>query len=538
MKLEQISLPVNNKLLVDYWREQAPIHQFFDYRYNREAFLERSQYLETKVYDAQKLAAVVRGYMDKFGISPRAEQHLQELAAGALAVVGGQQAGVLTGPLYSVYKAITVVLLAKEQREHLGKPVVPMFWIAGEDHDLEEINHTYTIVDAQVKKRGYSERSRRKTMASTTKLNKEAMEQLVRTVFYDFGETAYTERLLKNVLTHLEKSETFTDFFTQLMNDLFKNHGLLMVDAADTAFRRYERDYFVKIIEQSETIAQVVVAQEKKLAEAGYGTPIEASLQNANLFYVAEGERFLLERKGDYFSNVLAHVKMTKDELLELAKHNPEKLSNNVVTRPLMQEMALPVLAFVGGPGELAYWATLKEAFAALQLQMPIFAPRLNITLKTTQVDALFARHELNVQAALGGDIEKQKEAFIASVQDERATKQLEEMERTLLAQYEQLEAHLASEDVHLDKVIAKNKAYHVQQMDYLQQKIAQQVEEKHRVVIRQYNTLQSEMLPNGGWQERVYNPYQYMNLYGESFIDELLLLELGINSHHNVVTL
>ncbi|MER1984658.1 MAG: bacillithiol biosynthesis cysteine-adding enzyme BshC [Solibacillus sp.] len=538
MKLEQISLPVNNKLLVDYWSEEAPIHQFFDYQYNDEAFKERAKYLQNKAYDAKELTAVVRGYMTKFGITARAQEHLQELEAGALAVVGGQQAGVLTGPLYSVYKAITVILLAKEQREHLQKPVVPMFWIAGEDHDLEEINHTYTIADAQVKKRGYSERSRRKTMASTTKLNKEAMAQFVQTVFYDFGETAYTESLLQNVLAHLEKSETFTDFFTALMNDLFKNHGLLMIDAADPAFRAYERAYFMKIITHSETIARVVVAQEEKLAAAGYGTPIEASTHNANLFYVHDGERFLLEYKDGYFSNVLAHVKMTKDELMEVARNTPEKLSNNVVTRPLMQEMTLPVLAFVGGPGELAYWATLKDAFATLQLQMPIFAPRLNITLKTAQTDTLLVQHELSAVDVMMGGAAEHKEAFIASVQDEQATKQLVQMERTLLTQYEQLEAHLASEGLHLNKVMAKNKAYHVQQLNYVQQKIAQQVAEKHRVAIRQYDLLQAELLPNDGWQERAYNPYHYVNVYGDSLIDELLLLKLGINSHHNIISL
>lgn len=538
MKLEQISLPVNNKILVDYWRDEAPIHQFFDYQYNDEAFNERANYLTNKKYDAKELARVIRQYMSKFGLTKQVEVHLQELAAGAVVIVGGQQSGVLTGPLYSVYKAITVILLAKQQREQLKQPVVPMFWVAGEDHDLEEINHTFTITDAQVKKRGYSERSRRKTMASTTKLNKEAMDKFVRTVFHDFGETVHTEGLLQNVLVHLEGSETFTDFFAALMNDLFKNHGLLMIDAADESFRQYERDYFVEIIEHSESIAQLVVAQEAKLAAMGYGTPIEASVENANLFYVEDGERFLLERKGTYFTNVLAHVKLTKDELIELAQNAPEKLSNNVVTRPLMQEMALPVLAFVGGPGELAYWATLKDAFTELQLQMPIFAPRLNVTLKTTQVDMLLVQHDMQAVQVMDGELIMRKEAFIASVQDEQASHQLAHMEQTMLAQYEQLETHLVSEGLQLDKVMAKNKAYHVQQLQYLQQKIAEQVAVKHEVTIRQYDTLQAELLPNGGWQERVYSPYQYMNSYGDTLVDDLLQLGLVINTQHNVVSL
>lgn len=230
--------------------------------------------------------------MTPFGLSEACERHLKELAEGAYVIVGGQQAGVLTGPLYSVHKAISVILLARQQREKLEKKVIPLFWIAGEDHDLEEINHTYTTVDATLKKRVYKERSKRKTMASTTAINKEEMESFVRTVFADFGESEYTKDLLHNVLTHLHASDTFTDFFTALMNELFAKYGLLMLDAAFPAFRQYEADFFVRLIEHNEEIAQVVVAQEEAFNQAGYGKPIEAVASNANLFLYRAANAF------------------------------------------------------------------------------------------------------------------------------------------------------------------------------------------------------------------------------------------------------
>ncbi len=97
-----------------------------------------------------------------------------------------------------------------------------------------------------------------------------------------------------------------------------------------------------------------------------------------------------------YFINETANVTFTKEELHDIANNNPEKLSNNVVTRPLMQEMTIPVLAFVGGPGELAYWATLKDAFDVLNLQMPIIVPRLNLTFITRQVEQLLEELSVN----------------------------------------------------------------------------------------------------------------------------------------------
>ena len=536
MKLEQISLPVNNGVLADYWKKEANIHSFFAYPLEQQSFAKRASVLQKQFYKREALVSVIRSYMARFGVSEQAENHLQELEKGALAIVGGQQAGVLTGPLYSVYKAITVILIANEQRRLLDMPIVPIFWIAGEDHDIEEINHTYTVVNGDVQKRSYSKRSNKKMMASAMKIDQDMMDQLIVTVFKDFGETAYTEELLDEVLAISRDSETFTDFFASLMNRLFAKYGLLMIDSAYEPFRKFESEYFERLIEHNEEIASVVVEQEQALQQAGYGKPIEASIHNANLFYVRDGERFLLERKDDYFVNALAHIKLSKAELLQIAKLSPEKLSNNVVTRPLMQEMTLPVLAFVGGPGELAYWATLKHAFDILELEMPIFAPRLNISIVTRKIQPLLDLHQLAFKDIIAGKVTTLKEQFIANVKNQQALSHIDGMQQALIAQYELLYARLMNDGLSLGKIIEKNKTFHIKQFDYLKNKIDEQTLQKYDVAIRQFNTIQSEIFPNNEWQERIFNPYQLLNQYGPTFVDDLIQLPMAISPQHYVV--
>lgn len=538
MKLETISLPVNNRVLADYWSEDAGIHSFFQYRYCDAAFKERLQYLQQQDYQRNELVNVIRSYMEPFGISEAAEQHLQALQQGATAIVGGQQAGLLTGPLYSVHKAITVILLAKEQSEKLDTKVVPLFWIAGEDHDLDEINHTYTIKESAVKKRGYGEHFKYKTMASATKLQREATWSFIENVFKDFGESAFTVELLEQLKIALNQSETFTDFFTILMNDLFKSHGLLMIDAAYPLFRQLESSSFVRLIHHSARIAEVVVAKESMLNMEGYGRPIDAKEDAANLFYVKDGERFLLERRHEQFVNLNANIKLTEEQLLTIAKETPQYLSNNVVTRPLMQEMMLPVLAFVGGPGELAYWATLKDAFDVLGLQMPIFSPRLNITLVTRQVEQILKEKSLNVKDVFGGKEQQLKMTYLSSIQDRQTQQQLAEMEKYVLGKYDELALYLADQQLHVEKLLEKNKENHIKQFSYFSQKIQQAVEIKHEVALKQYDTLTSELMPNGGYQERVFSPYLYMNVYGLSLIDDLLATEIELTNEHLVVYL
>ncbi|MGE7940816.1 bacillithiol biosynthesis cysteine-adding enzyme BshC [Lysinibacillus xylanilyticus] len=538
MKLESIRVPIKNRLLADYWSPNTAIHEFFEYEYNDKSFEKRAQYLDEHARDQKELTAIIRRFMEPLGISKKANEHLQQLEQGAVAVVGGQQAGILTGPLYSVHKAISVITLAKEQSVKLQRPVVPVFWIAGEDHDLEEINHTYTVHGADVKKRAYSERSRRKTMASVTSINKESMTQLLNTIVKDIGETEFTEILIKQLVDTLNKSETFTDFFARLMNQLFEDEGLLMIDAADFKFRQSESENFTHIIRNNEEIARVVTEKEAQLASAGYGEPILATDEAANLFFVEDGERHLLERKNQLFVNLAANIKMSREELLEIANKHPEQLSNNVVTRPLMQEMTLPVLAFVGGPGELAYWATLKDAFSVLGLQMPIFAPRLHITIVTRHVEQLLREHHLNVADVWDGKALQLKEQFIAEVQDTEAKRQIQMMQQMLLEKYDELRSYLDEQHLSLDKILGKNKENHLKQFEYLQQKVEQTVLNKHETTIRKFMTLHNELYPNEGLQERTYNPYQYFNEFGPMLITEMLKQNYNIGNHHYILYL
>ncbi|MGE7950314.1 bacillithiol biosynthesis cysteine-adding enzyme BshC [Lysinibacillus xylanilyticus] len=538
MKLESIRVPIKNRLLADYWSPNTAIHEFFEYEYNDKSFEKRAQYLDEHARDQKELTAIIRQFMEPLGISKKANEHLQQLEQGAVAVVGGQQAGILTGPLYSVHKAISVITLAKEQSVKLQRPVVPVFWIAGEDHDLEEINHTYTVHGADIKKRAYSERSRRKTMASVTSINKESMTQLLNTIVKDIGETEFTEILIKQLVDTLNKSETFTDFFARLMNQLFEDEGLLMIDAADFKFRRSESENFTHIIRNNEEIARVVTEKEAQLASAGYGKPILATDEAANLFFVEDGERHLLERKNQLFVNLAANIKMSREELFEIANKHPEQLSNNVVTRPLMQEMTLPVLAFVGGPGELAYWATLKDAFSVLGLQMPIFAPRLHITIVTRHVEQLLREHHLHVADVWDGKALQLKEQFIAEVQDTEVKRQIQTMQQMLLEKYDELRSYLEEQHLPLDKILGKNKENHLKQFEYLQQKVEQTVLNKHETTIRKFMTLHNELYPNEGLQERTYNPYQYFNEFGPMLITEMLKQNYNIGNHHYILYL
>jgi len=538
MELELKALPEHNKLMQSYNNDKDFVHTYFDYTNSELSFPKRIAELNERTFKREELAQTIHSFMEPFGISEKAESHIEELRNDAVTVIGGQQAGILTGPLYSVHKAITVILLAKKQREALDVPVVPVFWIAGEDHDLNEINHVYTETAGKLTKEQIREKFVLKLMASDAEYDQDELIVFVKEVFVKYGETAYSKELLENLQDAIIQEKTFTGFFVRLMNGLFAEEGLLFIDSAYKPLRELESDYFYMLIKKSSSIAEVVVQKETLFDKQGFGRPIEAQDNAANLFYVHETGRVLLTRRNDYFVNDNAGLRFTEEELLAIAKNNPSLLSNNVASRPLMQDLVFPVLAFVGGPGEIAYWSLLKEAFHLLELKMPIIVPRMSLTLVSRRTAKSLNELSFSIDDVMSGKVAVSKKAFIEGLRNEDFLSAVNETEKTLIEAYGKIGLFVEENEKMMQTVLEKNLAFHSNQFDYLKEKANEALHLKHEVAIRKYSGLETELYPEGTFQERIYTPYKYLNSYGPTLIKDLLALPLEIDGTHKVIYL
>ncbi|PIC65715.1 bacillithiol biosynthesis cysteine-adding enzyme BshC [Sporosarcina sp. P13] len=538
MELDIIELSRKNRLMQAYTHDPHFFHSFFDYEVTTAGYEKRAEELAMRIFQREEVSSVIERYMQPFGISELAAQHIKELSSDALVVIGGQQAGVLTGPLYSVHKAISVILLARQQRDLLGKPVVPVFWIAGEDHDINEINHTYTAEHGKAMKRQYKQPIVLKTMASDAVYDQKEMAAYIRQIFKSYGETPYTQKLLRGVLQSAEEQQTYTGFFTSLINQLFAKHGLLLIDAAYKPLRQLESAYFSQMIENAPTMALSIYTTEQQLHSMGYNKPIESEEQDANLFYVHDTGRVLLKRSGGKFVNEQSGLSFTEQEMHKIAVEQPWLLSNNVATRPIMQDLVFPVLAFVGGPGEIAYWSLLRQAFHIMGIKMPVIVPRLSITLMTRQAQEAMKRTELTINQVFAHRVPEFQEKWLNEQRDEMFTQMLTETKKQLEAQYAKIQRHLESTDPAMLPLLEKNLQFHTSQFDYLKKKKEQSTLLKNHVQNTRYNTLNEQLFPNGSLQERLYSPYFFINQFGEDFIDELLKQPYSFDGSHQLVYL
>lgn len=535
MEIETLALQNENKVLHAYTNDEQFIHTFFDYKNEKSSYPRRMEELSGREYLRTELASVIRMYMEPFGISPLAGKHIEELAEDGLVVIGGQQAGIMTGPLYSVHKAITVLLLAEQKREQLDIPVVPVFWVAGEDHDLNEINHVYTETAGKVTKQQYEEKFVFKWMASDANFSQEQMVKFVEGIFRQFGENAYTKTLKQDVLEAVKTETTFTNFFVRLMNGLFKEKGLLFIDSAFKPLRKIETEHFNRLIRESDMLSEMIARKEDDFEAGGFGRPIQAQHDASNLFYVHETGRVLLSKKEGHFVNDATGIRFTEKEMLNLATEQPWLLSNNVATRPMMQDLVFPVLAFVGGAGEIAYWALLKEAFHHLGLKMPIIVPRISMTLVTPKAQQLLDDLSLTVEDVMAGKVQVERERLIASLHNEEFERLLKETEHRLHQNYKELTSEASKG---MQQILQKNLKLHKKQFDFLRGKVEEELLIRNDVALRKYDSLENELLPEGSLQERIYTPYFFMNSYGGSLVNDLLQQSMEIDGTHKIIYL
>ncbi|MDE3838418.1 bacillithiol biosynthesis cysteine-adding enzyme BshC [Bacillus methanolicus] len=542
MEILNLTIPSANRFATDYINQESYMNNFFHYKFNDPFdYTKRLKELQIRNFQREELANYIEAFMERYPSSDAVKRSVEKLRQkNSAVVIGGQQAGILTGPLYTIHKIISIVAFAREKERELGIPVVPVFWIAGEDHDFLEINHVYVSSNQKIEKWSFPERVIEKKMASDIPLNKEICLKWIESIIETYGETIYTNSLLEFLEQSLKHSKTFVDFFAYMIMALFKETGLLLVDSGDRKIRNLEKEIFVRQIKGCIDITQSVLNQQDEIKKQGLKPAIELTSQTANLFYYDPSlqERILLEynSKEGKFLGKNGAVSFSEEELIHIALTNPEYLSNNVVTRPLTQEWLFPTLAFIGGPGEIAYWAELKTVFERFEIKMPPIVPRLNITLLERSIETDLNDLGIDIKEVLSTGVQRQKELFLADIKDETIESLFLQTKKQLIDQYELIEEHAKHHNKGLIPLLNKNRSFVLKQINFMQRKFEETERLKHEIILRKFDRIETSLKPNGLPQERIWNILYFLNRYGFHLLDELLNLPYQFDGTHKLI--
>lgn len=534
-------LPGGSALASDYIHQYEAVGHLYggDFR-SRESRAERAEWLDrtgSLRADRAEVVAYLRSYNGKHNTHEAVLHSLELLEQPeTLVVTGGQQSGLFTGPLFVVYKAITTIQAAREAAAQLGRPVVPLFWIAGEDHDWDEVNHTYVLNrTGEITRIKLDKGEGPRSSVSEIKVDAESWLQVVAQLDGLLQDSEFKPQLMELVTAASTGAGNMTEAFAKLMGSLFGKFGLILLDSADPALRRLEAPMFASMIERNDELEAAYLAAAERITDSGYELQADVTPGNANLFYIHEGARLLLHKVDGRFTDRKATVSFSRSELLELLESHPERFSNNVLTRPLMQDYVLPVLATVLGQGEMAYWAIPQQAFKIMDGQMPLIIPRMSFTVIEGTLRKHMDKYGLSFTDVQTGLDDKRK-AWLSAQDELKLEDKFEEIKAAFSGMYEPLIEQLGSIQAGLLKLGSNNKDKIIDQISFLQGKALDAMEKQNEAALRQWERIELSLMPLGKLQERVYNMMYYLNRYGLEWLEELMAVSADYSGTHRII--
>ncbi len=437
-----------------------------------------------------------------------------------VAIVTGQQLGLFTGPLYTLYKTITAIQLAEKlTSEYPDFNFVPVFWVEGEDHDFEEVNHAFTISPSnQITKIEYLPGGKPLERNSGSVANiafDEFIDQSLSALENSLQETEFKTNLISEVRSHYKTGTTFSKAFLGLMNRYFEDSGIVFLNPLHPEFKQILKPIFQKEISSITKISQLVIDKSAELEEH-YHAQIKS--KPLNLFMFHKDGRYHIEPREVDFSLKGTRRFLSKEEIGSLVDQSPELFSPNVVLRPICQDTLLPTLAYVAGPSEIAYFAQLKPVYDFFHVPMPIIYPRATATILEEKSKSVLEKYQIEIEQIFSGiepilmRVSEQGSEVKVDALFESISKTVHDRIQEARFGIQQIDATLAGS---VDSTIAKIDSY----LAVLKEKTQKAQLRRQEVSVRQVQKAAAILRPNDNFQERVLNVTYFLNKYGPDFV-------------------
>jgi len=512
-------LPGMTRLAADYLTHSARALEFFADDYGPpEAWARRTDaVLAASRADRRQVVAALRRQNRALGAGAPTLAALDALESDeSLAIVTGQQAGLFGGPLYTLYKALTACKLARHWSGQLRRPVVPVFYVVSEDHDFAEVQGAgYLDAEHEFRKAVYAPVL---TIARAP----------VGEIMLDPGIEAVRNELLSAVAGGEFKAEIagilaasyqpggrFVEGFLRWYVQLLEDQGMIFLDPADPELKRLAAPVFTAELEHDLTVTGMAAANQR-LQALGYHQQLPVHPRRPGLLLLRDG-RHGLERVAHGWRN------LNNGEILTFAELNghPEQLSPKAALRPLYEDYLLPTLAYIGGAGEIAYWAQLKEVYAGFGLPMPLVVPRAGFTLIEGKSRRALERFAIDPSALLADS-----EATLAAVRERllptALAGELARLKEGVTQSWPELQEGIVALDATLQSPAEKTLQLIINSLQQLEQKVARAAEQKQASAHAQLHALMASLLPGGVLQERQLNAVPFLCRHGRGLIDRL----------------
>jgi bacillithiol biosynthesis cysteine-adding enzyme BshC len=519
----EIKLPELSSLAHDYYYNYGKVSQFYNGNFrNLTDFHKQAEKVRLHTFQRKKLAAFLEEQNRNYGCGSKTLGNINDLKQNqTCAVVTGQQVGLFSGPLYTIYKSLTAIKLTEYLNQNGRGSFVPIFWLAADDHDFAEIDHINLL-----NKNNQIEKIQCVSHSLSTKLpvSKILLTQEINKCVQQLKNLSHDSEFKLEIISHLseayEPDQSYADAFGKWMTRLFKSYGLIFIDASHQGIKELGKSVFLKEIAENSPSTICAFETSKKLKQAKYNCQIQLRKGILNLFF-ADPERQSIGIKKDGYIIKDTQQTYSRDELFALLGKKSYLCSPNVLLRPIYQDTILPTVAYIGGPAEVAYFGQMKGIYDRFSIPMPIIYPRKSMTIIENKIKSVLQKHNLNVQ-----DFWHNFDQIIQTIIKKHIPQSIDKVFSTASSHLKQDFQSIKKEIVSLEPGLEYSADFTLekinQQFKYLENKILKASKKQNDILIQQLYKVKNNLYPANHLQERVLNIIPYLIKYGYPFMDKL----------------
>lgn len=519
--LEMHVAPITGSRLVDHYQAGNPaLARFFNgHPYDIDAYRRKAAEVDARL----PATARARAESALRATTPLAAERMRAVLDGnGYVVTTGQQAGLFGGPLYTVYKVLTAVRLAATLERELGRVVVPLFWVAADDHDFAEVDHVYAVDGAHEVQRIALAPLAPDTapVPMADQLLGEDVLQALDAFQAGLPGGAFTDATMARLRAHYRPGRSVADAFEAAMTELFAAFDVVVVNSAHAAVKRAAAPVLLYELDNQAEHAVLLQRSTAALEAAGYHAQVPIAADASNVFH-HDGGRDRLVREDGSWHHRRSRTRLGDARVRELLAGGPDAFSPNVLLRPVLESALFPTLAYVAGPGELAYFAQIGCLFRAHGIEPPVVFPRHAVTLVHEKVRHVLDRYGLHVTSfqqplhqlvnhAVRGDLPADVVAAL----------------RALQASIESGFAELAEAALPIDPTLASPvdgaRRSSLGRLSHVEKRIVARLRERDGITRRQIERAAAWLRPDNAAQERRLNIYGYLGRYGPELLAAL----------------
>ena len=516
------SIPGFQNLFLDYLYDFEKVDQFYQYDFRDTGAYPRilEAVCSKKRNHITELPGILTRQYDGFLSSERTQENINKLGKkNTVVIITGQQLGIFGGPLYAVYKTLTAIKLAEQLNDVFADyNFVPVFWLAGDDHDLEEVsglhvfdtNNQPSSLYFGTKEAEAEEETINRKQVGTLPLG-DIVSPFIDAFKSQLRTTDFTDELVTLLTQCYQSTDTFASSFRKLWFNLFDQYGLVILDPQDPEIKKIMKPVYAYEAEHFRRHSEALIMQSAELEEIYHA---QVKVRPINLFMLHQGERFLVEPNEENYRLRRKKVHFTKEELMKLIDEHPERFSGNALLRPVSQDFLLPTFAYIAGPAEISYYAQIKPLYESFGVPMPLVYPRVSMTLLEKGVQNFLSKYDFSIYDVFVSP-ERFKEKYIGTVTDLDLNQISESSVMGIQDVFKNLEKVFSQLDPGLSDAVNKQSGKAEGLVKELFKKATDAQKKKHEVVSRQAEKAIHAVMPLGELQERTINYFYFVNKYG-----------------------